>query len=244
MDVIGLLIGAVGILLSLYAYFKTRRIKRLSYAVRTFPLVSADMSRVQNLEITYRKEPITSLTAARILIKNTGTEVIRSADFAAADPLRIALRDSNATLLAGRPTFMTEAANDVRFAPDGSSHEAFVNVDYLAPGQSAVLAFLHTASDGKGVQPIGTLIGGGIVHHRPPAWLVRVRKVTKWIPVLATGVITLLWTSQLDLRDPKSPWLVVVVVAPIFVGTLVEMISGSIYGSPAELEQQFKPEDV
>ena len=74
---LGLFIGVLSLILSFYFYKKTKRIKRISYGIRSHNLIRDFVSNIKDLKITYSNEPIENLTVSKIVLWNSGNEVIK-----------------------------------------------------------------------------------------------------------------------------------------------------------------------
>lgn len=54
MNIAGCFLGFIGIVLSVYFYFKGRRIRRLSYSMRSFNLISDSLSSLPEFKAIYK----------------------------------------------------------------------------------------------------------------------------------------------------------------------------------------------
>lgn len=87
--IIGAIVGLFGIVLSIYFYFKSKKTKKLIINSESTVLISENLSKYENLKISYNDENINSLTSTVIKIKNIGTDYIVPEDLAPSSPITI-----------------------------------------------------------------------------------------------------------------------------------------------------------
>ena len=69
---ISVILAVVGIVLTV----RSRRVKRLSWAIRSNNLISGFSTRFPSLEVSYARHKAENLTVSKILFWNDGTETI------------------------------------------------------------------------------------------------------------------------------------------------------------------------
>jgi len=162
--------GAGGVLLGTliaYVFYRMdRKFKRLSFDIKSFELISNTVGTLPGFEAKFNGEPITTLTTSKILIWNSGREIINASDISAANPVQIILPNKAGVLEAG-VNCMSSTTNLVTvptiYTKDGTQR-IVVAFDYLAKGEGAIIKCLHTGSsilsvDGtvKGAQAISRI---------------------------------------------------------------------------------------
>jgi hypothetical protein len=148
---LGYLLGLIGVLATIFAYIKQRRVKRLSYSVQSTSFIRDYKSTIPRLDVTYDGRTIQNLTITTFLIWNSGTETIDNADIANADPLQF-IPDEDSTILYCEVAAMSLPANRVSITSNKLSF------DYLDKDEGAVVKILHTGISSS-VQFFGTLKG-------------------------------------------------------------------------------------
>lgn len=159
----GLIVGGVGILLSVIFYLKTRRVKRLAYMVKSFTLITQNVSSISGFEALYRAQPLVSLTASKIVLWNHGNEIINYTDLSSVDRLRVEV-SLDQQMLDVRMAEQSDVTNLFKITDE--SHESknpikFIEFDYIAARQGCVISVLHTGSANESPRIIGTIKGAG-----------------------------------------------------------------------------------
>lgn len=81
LGIVGAGVGFLGIALSFFFYFKSKKIQKISINTSSTILISEKLSQYENLEVFYNNKKINSLTSTTIKIKNSGTDIIEPDDF-------------------------------------------------------------------------------------------------------------------------------------------------------------------
>ncbi|MBZ5551141.1 MAG: hypothetical protein LAO21_00365 [Acidobacteriia bacterium] len=82
-------IGALGIVLAVVFYRRTRRTKTLSFAHRSVSIFRNNTPLISKLQVTYEGKATKTLTLTHLAFWNSGNETIRNIDFVENDALRI-----------------------------------------------------------------------------------------------------------------------------------------------------------
>jgi hypothetical protein len=164
LSIAGCLVGLAGIVLAVYYYRKSQRTKRLAFDTRAFGLISNTAASLPGLHVSYRDQEFRALTAAKILLVNSGTEMVQGSDIADADPISFRLPDDS-EILSATMSFVSDPTNQLRLeSPDASRNVLRVTFDYLAPRQGCVILLLH-----NGMQDTPILSGGTLKGVGPPS---------------------------------------------------------------------------
>jgi len=88
-NIVSILVSAIGVILAIYYYQKAHRIKKPLYTTSSFNLLGDNLNEISNLEIKYLNKEIKTLTATKIALWNGGKETINRIDIPLNAPLII-----------------------------------------------------------------------------------------------------------------------------------------------------------
>jgi len=164
-NLVGALIGIGGIILAIIFYRRSKRVKKLSYAVRSFSLVSSSTSSLPEFLATYKGCPVTNLTAVKMILWNSGNETLAYSDIAKADQIRISL-PPKVEILDVRVNVPSNPANLLKVHRNPEINEADIKFDYLGPKEGALISLLHTGGSESKPTIVGTIKGQGspLIH--------------------------------------------------------------------------------
>lgn len=84
------IIGLVGSFLFSFLFYKLSKSgKKITYSVKSQPLITKNIGNIHNLSITYKNNPISELLSTTLSVKITGKDIIEKKDFASVAPLCI-----------------------------------------------------------------------------------------------------------------------------------------------------------
>lgn len=236
---IGIIIGAIGIFLSIYFYSKSKRAKLPCCLTFTHSITSASTVSVKGLEILYRGEPVQNLAVTKFVFWNAGSETINKADVPANTPLRIGVT-GNSVLLNHSLEFVKNPSNSVTFLEDNAGKSLLVQFDYFDRNDGFVLEILHTAESDNSVEVVGIFKGARPLVRRSAAPLLSLPKpLTKILasdaraflgrimivtPFLITAdiyfQITPFWWPQISSPETYADWV------GFFIGNTLFFLSG------------------
>ncbi len=207
----GCLLGLIGIVLAVFFYIKSRKFKRLSFSVRTFGILSDSTTKLPGFGASYEGNPIERLTAAKILLWNSRTDIIHSSDLTSEDPIRFQLPDES-IVLAVSVSAVSSKTNKVSVLVVGDKDkEIEVTLDYLAPKEGCLLSVMHTAEDDAQFQASGTVKGVGTPnYHQSSEFGNKTPLIGLLGGLLFWGSISLIWLASF-------PWKLVVPSAFVFI---------------------------
>lgn len=172
-NVAGFIFGIIGIVLSIIFYLKSRRFKKLSYSTRSFSLLSGPLSSLPEFSASYKGESLENLTAIKIILWNSGTELISRADISESDPLRIILPKGHKILDARISESSTTANLPELIYDSGGDNILTINFDYLGVREGTLISILHTGSRDQELKIQGTIKGFGAPTLRSEASSIR-----------------------------------------------------------------------
>jgi hypothetical protein len=117
------------------------------------------VSSLASFKAQYKGQGLKYLNATKVLIWNSGTEIISLNDIAQNEPLRLCL-ESDGEILDIKITLMSSAANMIEIG-DISEKVKRINFDYVAPKEGFCLSVLHTAPKVENLLVKGIIKGGG-----------------------------------------------------------------------------------
>ena len=97
---IGSLIGLLGIGLALLFYLRGNKTKKMSYQVRRYTIFGERIASLDGLDISYQGIKLTKLFDYRILVWNSGNEVLHPSDFPSSRQLRILISQGSENVIA------------------------------------------------------------------------------------------------------------------------------------------------
>jgi hypothetical protein len=155
-------IAALGIILSIYFYRRSRRFKRVAYLVTTRNLIQDYSAKLADLKIEFKGKSPRSISVSKIGIWSDGSETIHGSDTAQADPLR--LRLNNAELLDAKIVSITLPASQFSIATDGDN--TLVGFDFLDKNQGGIVQLIHTGTSSKNIELSGSVKGASSLVRR------------------------------------------------------------------------------
>ncbi|XUY28539.1 hypothetical protein RMR21_015595 [Agrobacterium sp. rho-8.1] len=159
LDYIGLTLGVLSGLFSIYTYVRTRERRNMSYKITDETIVGGHSPVMldNRVEIRFDDMVIDRVTRTTLWIWNSGNRTINSSDIALNDRISIALPEG--TQILQLTTMSKVSANAVRVDLLTSSG-VFPTFDFLDPNQGFKCEILHTAAENT-VSLNGTLKGIG-----------------------------------------------------------------------------------
>jgi hypothetical protein len=167
--------GVIGISAAIWTYKSAKVGPRPVYQHSSIPLLGFIPSALPSkVEIFYSKRRIDRITKTKVLIWNSGNQIVRGEDIVTTDPIVYKIPADNLILEASLFK-TTRAVNNFQLALDEDKrNEVVLRFDYLDPGDGAAIEILHSyKSDGaisgtiRGV-PRG-IVYWGIIPWQPRA---------------------------------------------------------------------------
>ncbi len=213
LDIGGLFVGVVGTVLAILFYLKSRKFKAASYSIRSFNLLTNSLSTLPKFSAIYKDTPLANLTATKILLWNSGSEILSRSDIAQSDPIRIMLPDEREILYA-RVVSTSVPTNRANIEiPQHGSNICILRFEYLAPKEGCLISLLHTGGPDDQLRVEGMLKGFGAPRtYTPPKVLKFLSNVIPYFSIPIASIAFLLF---------GSPW----VKWPVFILALFAVIA-------------------
>lgn len=159
LGIAGVVVGLIGIILSVFFYFRSKNKKILEYEITSTQLITKKMTSIPKLKVTIDNQPVKTLASTTIKFFNAGNQSIVFSDFATKEPLGITItgRLHSCDVSADNPNSTPNlvAIDDKTF---------YVKFDFLKQNQSFSITLLH---DGK-ITVLGELTNGERREYRNP----------------------------------------------------------------------------
>jgi hypothetical protein len=163
LNAVSLFLGLFGILLGVFLYLRSLRLRLPIYDVKNINLIQEKVEKIKDIQITYLGNRIDNLSIARIAIWNRGRETINKSDVAPIDPIRLELRNSK--ILNIEIIYEKNPANNFSLIPvsiDGKTHihnRFAINFDYFDLNEGIILQVFHTGKTDEDIKILGTIKG-------------------------------------------------------------------------------------
>lgn len=157
LNVVFILLTLSSIFFSFWFYFKSKKSKKPTYALRTFNLVKEKINKIDSVEIQYHNEKIDNLSITKLAIWNSGRETISSNDIAQNAPFLINIEEGF-TLLDFDILFEKNKANGFSLNKrDANNIE--IQFDYFDFNEGVIIQLYHTATEEEKISVQGSFKG-------------------------------------------------------------------------------------
>jgi hypothetical protein len=181
--------GLVAIVVSVYFYRKSRRIKQLAYTVATANLIQDYSARLSGLKIEYKGKNPATISVSKIAIWNEGTETVNDTDVTEAEPLRI-ICDSE--VLDWSVIDITTPANQFTLRPS-SPVQSDIVFDYLDKAEGGIVQLVHAGKSSASIRLVGRVKGSAHAVKREFGPNVTLNKISN--QVTAIGLLGIFATA-------------------------------------------------
>lgn len=136
--VISFLLGIIGIILSVYFYYRGRKFRQISYTCETNN-VTLNNTPFEKLSFAYNGEPMTSISITDVIIWCSGKEIINRNDIAPLSPLTI---HTPAKILDYKLILSNEPCNNFQICRK-NDHELTFDFDYICKNNGIAVRVIH-----------------------------------------------------------------------------------------------------
>lgn len=186
-NLVFLILSILGIIVSVFLYFKSKKTKKAVYYLSSTNIISSKMKFHGNIQITYLEEKVENFTVSKISFWNNGNDVINETDLAPTDKLKIVI-DDNFEILDADIIFQSKKTNNAKF--NKQPKEITINFDYFNPQQGFIIRIIHTGIDSSSLKLYGTIKGGKEVSSVRDDRLTFFHILFVSVPLLGSSVIT------------------------------------------------------
>lgn len=157
LNVVFILLTLSSIFFSFWFYFKSKKSKKPTYALRTFNLIKEKINKIDSVEIQYHNYKIDNLSITKIAIWNNGRETISSIDIAQNDPFLINIEEGF-SLLDCDILYEKNKANGFSLNKrDANNIE--IKFDYFDFNEGIIIQLYHTATEEEKISVKGSFKG-------------------------------------------------------------------------------------
>lgn len=149
-NLISLGVGIIGILVGIISYFKSRKVKLPCYTTRSTNIVRDLVNKFESVEMFYAGQPIENMTVTKIAFWNSGNETLNSQDIAAADPLKIHVKNDS-KILDAKTLYQKNQANKFELSSAEKGSDICLRFDYVDKYEGAVIQIIHTGKSNRDV---------------------------------------------------------------------------------------------
>jgi hypothetical protein len=163
---VGFIIGAAGIILSLYFYKISKKYRIPKYAVRNINLIEDSIGKIGDIKITYGENEVQNLSIAQVAFWNDGKETINSGDVAPLSPIVITA-NGKTNFLDLTIIYSKNDANNFRLEPipnpvkpeEHLQNKLLIKFDYFDFNEGIIIQIFHTGTSSKEIQIEGAVKG-------------------------------------------------------------------------------------
>lgn len=138
LGIAGFVVGLIGIIVSVFLYFRSKNKKILEYKMNSTQLITKKMTGIPKLKVTIDDHPVKTLASTTIQFFNAGNQSIVFSDFAIKEPLGISIT--------GCLHSYDVSADNPNSTPDLQPFDDktfYVKFDFLKQKQSFSITLLH-----------------------------------------------------------------------------------------------------
>jgi hypothetical protein len=221
LNIISLLLGISGLILSFYFYSKSKKSRKPVFIIRTINLIKESLNKIETVNILYGTNKIDNLSISKIAFWNDGRETINSTDIASLAPICVVI-SSEYEILDAEIIFQKNVANNFQISISDDRKSVNVNFEYFDFEEGIVLQIAHTGNSSNEIDITGTVksvkkikrkeLITSIIPFRRSKILTKKgnRKIKKRIAIKMMGWMMIIFgllglcTLSIDLLIPKS----------------------------------------
>jgi hypothetical protein len=145
LNVVSLVLAILGLVFTIYFYFKSKKNRNPTYVVRTINLVRENVKKIDTVAILYSGEKVKNLSISKIALWNEGKETINSGDVALNNSIKIKIKDEF-EFLDSEILFQKNSANDFRIQLSEDNKSISIFFDYFDFEEGLVMQIFHTGN--------------------------------------------------------------------------------------------------
>lgn len=197
----------ISIPLMIYFYFKSKKNKKPTYAIRTVNLVKEKIKKIKSVEIYYKGQFIDNISVTKIAIWNAGKDTISKTDIAENDLFRIEI-SKKFKILDCEILTENNTANGFGLIKK-SENKLLINFDYFDRNEGIVLQIYHTAPDSKSLEILGSFKGTESIIRKDSSDILPSFITKVFISKIITPKIMRLILIPLSFFVPMTLWFIV-----------------------------------
>ncbi|MFB2878251.1 hypothetical protein [Floridanema aerugineum] len=224
-SIISLMIGVLGVILSIYIHLKSKKVKRPFYAFSSYTLEP----KVQKLEMSYNSHKIERLTFTNLVFWKAGKDTIHNKDIAAGDPLKIRL-SGNHKILDVKLVYESDKINQFNYNIDNVQSEISFSFDYLDKDDGVIMQIVHTGKHSD-FQISGTIKGAGkikLFYDEKPIWLKKLTNIfpdrINWMTLLLSVCLNIFLLNSRIIPYKFTLFIILVIIFIMCISLIVRLI--------------------
>lgn len=149
-----LFLAILGIIFSVYFYFKSKKIRVPIYILRTVNLVRENVQKIDTVNILYAGNTVNNLSITKIAFWNDGKETINNSDIAQNNPIRLII-DKDCIFLDAEIIYQKNPSNGFNISISNDNKYIDINFDYFDFEEGLVLQVFHTGNESDDITLVG-----------------------------------------------------------------------------------------
>jgi hypothetical protein len=156
LNLVFLFLAIASIIVSFLLYFKSKKIKKPTYLIKSFNLIKRKATKIKQVKLYYDKEVINNLTVTKVSIWNKGNQTINNSDVAPKDPLRIEI-SNDFNFLSANIAYVKKEANNFKISLNKAKDNVIIDFDYFHTGEGVIVELYHTGTSSDDIKLFGTI---------------------------------------------------------------------------------------
>lgn len=184
LNAFSLFLAILGIIFTIYFYFKSKKVRIPIYILRTVNLVRENVQKIDTVNILYAGNKVNNLSITKIAFWNDGKETINNNDVAKNNSIRLEI-DKNFIFLDAKIIYQKNLSNGFSISISNENKHIDINFDYFDFEEGIVLQVFHTGNDSDDISLVGQVKSVKKIHRKDyastfiPTYIVNVLKKTK-----------------------------------------------------------------
>jgi hypothetical protein len=145
LNFISLALAILGLIFTIYFYFKSKKNRNPTYIIRTINLVRENIQKIDTVTILYSGEKIKNLSTSKIALWNEGKETINYGDVALNNSIKIKIKDEF-EFLDSEILYQKNNANDFKIQLSEDNKSISISFDYFDFEEGLVMQLFHTGN--------------------------------------------------------------------------------------------------
>lgn len=161
---INIIISIIGLIICVFLYFKSRKIKQSVYTKRSITIISKNFYKlVPHLQVSYNDSKLKNMTLCFIAFWNNGNITIDKNDIPTGDPLRIEISNDIKIL---EKSIVTSSNKANKFNINEIYDDSIkIDFDYLDQNEGGVIKLIHDGDTSSKILLRGRFKGAGEPNH-------------------------------------------------------------------------------
>ncbi len=190
-------IGTIlGVLLTIYYYYRSNQNKRLVYKIETVEVITNKIKQIKSFHIFWENTEVSDLSISNIYLWNGGNKAIQPNDFPPLDNLRIHI-EKGCTLYKIEIVKSTDS-NSNFVLQQSNNNQILLNFDVIEPNEGLHIRIYHAMSNDH---PLS--VKGKIINFTSPKMIYINKPALIYLGLLIIGFSMLTLSTLFDPRITK-----------------------------------------